>query len=115
MRNLHHFQPIFEQKCILYRLARILHEGLGFYGQAAKAGWEIARGQICREQICMSEASPKGKGRTPVVIIAIAMDQGGLFKMRRQIAHKTTRTKCNLANPDYFAVTDCKNYKYSSL
>jgi len=37
----------------------------------------------------MSEASPKGKGRTPVVFIAIAMDQGGLFKMRRQIAHKT--------------------------
>ena len=56
----------------------------------------------------MSEASPKGKGRTPVVIIAIAMDQGGLFKMRRQIAHKTTRKKCNLANPDYFAVTDYK-------
>ena len=33
----------------------------------------------------------------------------------RQIAHKTTRTKCNLASPDYFAVTDCKNDKCSSL
>ena len=73
-------------------LARILHEGFGFYGQAGKVGWTIARG-----------------------FIAIAMDQGGLFKMRRQIAHITTRKKCNLANPDYSAVTDCKNYKCSSL
>jgi len=47
-------------------LARVLHEGFGFYEQAGKAGWTIARG-----------------------FIAIAMDQGGLFKMRRQIAHKT--------------------------
>ena len=30
----------------------------------------------------MSKASPKGKGRTPVVIIAIAMDQGGSDRSR---------------------------------
>ena len=53
-------------------LTRILHEGFGIYGQAGKAGWTIARG-----------------------FIAIAMDQGGSFKMRRQIAHKTTRTNCH--------------------
>jgi len=48
------------------RLTRILHEGFGIYGQAGKACWTIAR--RC---------------------IAIAMDQGGSFKMRRQIGHKT--------------------------
>jgi len=32
-------------------LTRILHERFGIYGQAGKAGWTIARGQICREQI----------------------------------------------------------------
>jgi len=42
--------------------ARILHEGFGFYGQAGTAGWTIAHG-----------------------FIAIAMDQGGSFKMRRQV------------------------------
>jgi hypothetical protein len=53
-------------KSVSESLARILHEGFGIYGQAGKAGWTIARG-----------------------FIAIAMDQGGSFKMRRQIAHKT--------------------------
>jgi len=48
------------------QLARILHEGFGIYGQAGKAGWTTARG-----------------------LIAIAMDQGGSFKMRRQVVHKT--------------------------
>jgi hypothetical protein len=48
------------------QLAHILHEGFGFYGQDGKAGWTIAR--RC---------------------IAIAMDQGGSFKMRRQLVHKT--------------------------
>jgi len=72
------------------------------HGRDEQPGWAIARGQICPEQICMSEASPKGKGRTPVVIIAIAMDQGGSPKMRRQIVHKTTRTKCNLSKLVYF-------------
>jgi len=37
----------------------------------------------------MSEANPKGKGRTPVAIIALAMDQGGSLKMRRQDVCKT--------------------------
>ena len=37
----------------------------------------------------MSEASPKGKGRTPVVFIALAKDHGRSFKMRRQIVRKT--------------------------
>jgi len=36
------------------------------------------------------------------------MDQGGSFKIRRQIAHKTTRTKYELVKPDYIAATDCK-------
>jgi len=43
-----------------------LYEGFGFYGQAGKAGWAIARR-----------------------FIAIAMDQGGSSKMRSQIVHKT--------------------------
>jgi hypothetical protein len=47
-------------------LARILYEGFGIYGQTGKAGWAIARG-----------------------FIAIAMDQGGSFKMCRQVVHKT--------------------------
>ena len=55
----------------------------------------------------MSEASPKGKGRMPVVIIAIAMDQGGSSKMRRQVVHKTTRTNCNRLKAIQFAVTSC--------
>jgi len=56
---------------------------------------------------CMSEASPKGKGRMPVVIIAIAMDQGGSSKMRRQLVHKTTRTNCNRLKAIKFAATSC--------
>jgi hypothetical protein len=50
-----------------------LDEGFGFYGQAGKAGWTIAR--RC---------------------IAIAMDQGGSFKMRRQVVrliHETHRLR----------------------
>jgi hypothetical protein len=46
-----------------------LHEGFGIYGQAGKAGWTIARG-----------------------FIAIAMDQGGSFKMRRQVVHLIPET-----------------------
>jgi hypothetical protein len=44
----------------------MLREGFGFYGQAGKAGWTIARG-----------------------FIALAMDQEGSFKMRRQVVRKT--------------------------
>jgi len=50
----------------VHLLTRILHEGFGFYGQAGKAGGTIARG-----------------------FIALAMDQGGSFKMRRQVVRKT--------------------------
>ena len=53
----------------------------------------------------MSEASPKGKGRTPVVIIALAMGQGGSSKMRRQVVHKITRTSCNVLKAIKFAAT----------
>jgi hypothetical protein len=44
----------------------MLHEGFGFYGHTGKAGWAIAHG-----------------------FIALAMDQGGSLKMRRQNVRKT--------------------------
>jgi len=80
MAGTHQSTDILDSVLICVWLTRILHEGFGFYGQTGKAGWTIARGQICLKQICMSEASPKGQGQDALSIHSHSYGSRGIVQ-----------------------------------